>query len=191
MARRPARALPRVTSSACSRSAPTGRPLASRVTSRESGSRSAIWRAVASPVVVGLVARTISRTSSESPTRRDQLGDPQVLRVDPVDRREGAAEDVVEAAVLVGPLDRDHVTGLLDHADHRGVAGRVLADPAARPLREVEADLAEADLLLHLADRVGEAGGLLVVGSQDVEGEPLRGPLPDPRQAGQLGDQAA
>ena len=82
----------------------------------------------------------------------------------------------------MGALDRDHVGGLLDHADQRLVAAGVLADPAARPLGEVEADLAEADLLLDLADRVGEAERVVVVGAQDVEGEPLRGALADPGQ---------
>jgi hypothetical protein len=51
-----------------------------------------------------------------------ELGDPQVVGVDSVDRRERAAEDVVQAAVLVGPLDRDHVGGLLDDADQALVA---------------------------------------------------------------------
>ena len=123
-------------------------------------------------------------------TRVDQLGDPQVLGVDAVDRRERPAEHVVEAAVFVGALDRDHVGGLLHHADQRLVAAGVLADLAARPLGEVEADLAEPDLLLHLADRVGEAEGVVVVGAQDVEGESLGGALADARQLGELGDQA-
>ena len=108
--------------------------------------------AVASPVVVGLVARTTSRDAAALDPAQ-QLGDLQVLGVDPVDRREGAAEHVVEAAVFVGALDRDHVGRLLDHADRRPVAVRVGADPAERALGEVEALLAEADLLLHFADR--------------------------------------
>ena len=110
----------------------------------------------------------------------------EVLGVDPVDRGERPAEDVVEAAVLSGPLDRDHVGRLLHDADQRPVAALVLADPAPRSLGEVEADLAQADALLHLADRVGEAERLLVVGAEDVEGEPLRGPLADPRQPPEL-----
>ena len=92
----------------------------------------------------------------------DELGDLQVLRVDAVDRRERPAEHVVEAPVLVGALDRDHVGGLLDDADQGRVAAGVVADLAPRPLREVEADLAEADLLAHLADRVGEADRVVV-----------------------------
>ena len=96
---RPASARPSVTSSACSRSAPTGRPLARRVIVTWSRSSSAMWRAVASPVVVGLVARTTSLHLAAVDAAH-QLGDLQVLGVDAVDRRERAAEHVVEAAVL-------------------------------------------------------------------------------------------
>ena len=78
-------------------------------------------RAVASPVVVGLVARTTSLDLA-APDPAQKLGDFQVLGVDAVDRRERAAEHVVEPAVFVGALDRDHVAGLLDHADRRPVA---------------------------------------------------------------------
>src|SRR5581483_3661872 len=116
----------------------------------------------------------------------DELGDPEVLGVHAVDRRQGAAEHVVEAAVLARALDRDHVGRLLDHADEGSVAARVLADPAARPLGEVEADLAEPDPLLDLADRLGERERLLAGRPQDVEGEPLRRALPDPGQLREL-----
>src|SRR5690242_15663122 len=64
-ARRPASARPSVSSSAYSRSAPTGNPLARRVTDSSGAtarSPSATCSAVASPVVVGLVAITTSRT---------------------------------------------------------------------------------------------------------------------------------
>ena len=118
-----------------------------------------------------------------------ELVDLQVGRVDAVDRRERAAEHVVEAAELVRPLDRDHVLGLLDDADHIGVAARVLADVAARTLGQVEADLAQAHLRLHLADRVGEGERVVVGRAKDVEGEALSGSLPDPGQLRHLGDQ--
>src|SRR3989442_8021942 len=63
---RPSSARARVTSSAYSRSPPTGSPRARRVTLRPSGRRSRVgYIAVASPSRLGLVARIISRTSSE------------------------------------------------------------------------------------------------------------------------------
>ena len=191
-ARRPIIARPSVTSSAYSRSAPTGRPLARRVTEM-SGERSwtprATCSAVASPVVVGFVASTTSVTPPAS-SARVELVDPQVLGVDAVDRRQRAAEHVVAPAELVRALDRDDVAGLLDDADHRAVTPLVLADRAARPLGEVEADLAEADLLLDVADRVGERDRVLRRAAQDVEREPLRRARADARQLAELGDQA-
>src|SRR5690606_11608548 len=92
----------------------------------------------------------------------DELLDAEVLRVDAVDRRERPAEDVVAAVELVRPLDRDDVARVLDDADDRAVAPLVLADAAARADGEVEADLALADRLLHLADGVGEREDLLL-----------------------------
>jgi hypothetical protein len=120
----------------------------------------------------------------------DELGDLQVLGIDAVDRREGAAQHVVEPAELVGALDGNDVAGLLDDADDRAVAPLVLADAAARALGEVEAHLAEADLLLHLADRVGEGVGALGVLAEDVEGQPLGAALADSGKLRELGDQA-
>src|SRR5262249_18588283 len=67
--RRPSSARPSVTSSAYSRSPPTGSPLAMRVTRRPSGlSSRARYIAVASPSMFGFVARITSCTPS-SPTR--------------------------------------------------------------------------------------------------------------------------
>src|SRR5689334_24016070 len=119
-----------------------------------------------------------------------ELGELEVLGLDAVDRRQRAAEHVVAAAVLVRALDRDDVAGLLDHADQLGVAALIQADRAARPLREVEADLAERDLLLDVADRLGQRGGVLAGGAPDVERQPLRRPLADAGQLGELGDEA-
>src|SRR5207245_11623408 len=66
---RPASARPSVTSSAYSRSPPTGRPLARRVTRTRPRRRSAKYAAAASPVIVGFVASTTSCTPFAS-TRR-------------------------------------------------------------------------------------------------------------------------
>ena len=147
-----------------------------------------MWSAVASPVVVGLVAITTSRTG---PPRDPvvELGDAQILGGDPVDRRQRAAEHVVAPGELVRALDRDHIRGLLDHADELGIAPLVGADPADRPVREVEARLAQPDPLLDLPDRLGERKRLLVGGAKEVEGQPLGGATADSRELGQLGDQ--
>jgi hypothetical protein len=91
---------------------------------------------------------------------------------------------------LTGALDRDHVAGLLDDADGRRLAALVLADPAGRLGRQVEADLAVADGLLDLTDGIGQRQRLLVGDAEDVEREPLRGALPDAGQARELRDQA-
>ena len=62
----------------------------------------------------------------------EQLADAQPLRADPVDRRDRAVEDVVEALELAGPLEGEHVERLLDDAQPRLVAARVAADRAER-----------------------------------------------------------
>jgi hypothetical protein len=90
----------------------------------------------------------------------------------------------------VRALDRDHVARLLDDADEVGVTALVLADAAARLVGQVEADLAQPDPLLDLADGVGQRVGVVGVRAQDVEGEALRRALPDPRQLAELGDEA-
>ena len=138
-----------------------------------------MWRAVASPVVVGLVASTTSLHPAGVDAAHE-LGDLQVLGVDPVDRRERAAEHVVEPAILavrsIGITSEGSSTTQISERSRRSssqIRHRVA-------LGEVEADLAQPDLLLDLANRVGQAERLGVVGSQDVEGEPLGGALTDP-----------
>src|SRR5699024_2275391 len=59
-----------------------------------------------------------------------ELLDAQIVRADPGHRVDRAAEDMVETAVFAGALDGHDVLGLLDHADHRSVAARVLTDGA-------------------------------------------------------------
>src|ERR671932_1830171 len=62
-----------------------------------------------------------------------ELVDPQVLRLDAVERRERAAKDVVEPAELVRPLERDEVDRLLDDADDGVVAAGGGAEAAELP----------------------------------------------------------
>ena len=188
IARRPASARPSVTSSAYSRSPPTGSPLARRVTCTRPRRRSARYAAVASPVMVGLVARTTSVTPFAS-TRPDEPVDAQVSRLDAVERRQRAAEDVVQAAVLAGALDRDDVHGLLHDADDRPVATCVRADRAELLLREVPALAAEADAGLHVLDRPRQLERVLRTGREHVECEPLRRSAADPRKLRELRDE--
>ena len=82
---------------------------------------------------------------------------------------------MVEAAVLVRPLERDHVDRLLDHADNGAVAACVEADHAELLLGQVAALAAEADALLHFLDRVRERDCLVLLRREDVEREPIPG----------------
>ena len=52
-----------------------------------------------------------------------ELGDAEIARLDAVERRERAAEHVVEAAVLVRALEREEVGRLLDDADRASGRG--------------------------------------------------------------------
>ena len=134
----------------------------------------------------------VASTTSWTPFGRhalQQLVDAQVAGIDAVERRERAAEHVVEAAELGGALERDDVDGLLDDADERVVAARVAADRADLVLGQVAALAAEAHPLLHLRERGGERERFVLRPLQDVEGEPLRRPRADAGQAAQLRDE--
>src|SRR5262249_61100890 len=75
----------------------------------------------------------------------EKLADLQAVRTDPVDRRDRAVEDVVEALELAGPLEGEDVERLLDDAEAAGVAARVAADRAGRLVADVEAAPPEHD----------------------------------------------
>ena len=128
--RRPSRARPSVSSSAYSRSPPTGRPLAMRVTLTGSDleqRRQVQGGGVALDVGVGAQDHLGDALGLEA---GEQLPDPQLVRPDPVDGADGALQDVVAAAVLPGLLHRHDVPGLLDHAHDGLVPPGVPADVA-------------------------------------------------------------
>ena len=108
-----------------------------------------------------------------------ELGYPQVLGLDPVQRRQGPAEDVVEAAVLIGPFYRADVVGVFHDADHGLVPTGVAADLTLLGLGQVEAAPARFDLLLDLLQRLGEPYGVLFLAPDDVEGDALGAPRSD------------
>src|SRR5215207_2781944 len=115
-----------------------------------------------------------------------ELGYPQVFGFDPVQGREGAAEYVVEAPVLVGALYRADIVGIFDHADHRPIPAGVAADLTFFALGQVKAALARFDLLLDLLQRLGEPYGVLFLAPDNVEGDALRAPRPDGGELGEL-----
>ena len=92
------------------------RPLARRVTRSFPRRRSATYWAVASPVIVGFVASTTSRNSSPARSTRASNSANADARDRSVDRRERAAEHVIEAPILDRALERDDVGRRLDIA---------------------------------------------------------------------------
>ena len=120
---RPSNARPRVTSSAYSRSPPTGRP------GREAGD--AQPEDLEQPGQVGGgglalevgVGRDDHLGDDAVAEPGEQLAHAQVVGADAVDRADRAAEHVVAAAELAGALDGDDVLGLLDDADRRARRG--------------------------------------------------------------------
>ena len=181
-------ARPSVSSSAYSRSPPTGSPLARRDTRTAGGQE------------VGDVERRrlaghrrVGGNDDFVDAVRDafeQLGHVQIGGIDPVERRQRPAEHVVQAAVLARALDRDDVGRLLDHADERRVTARVGADRAQVAFCQVEALPAEADLLLDVDDGRRQGEDLLGLDLQNVKREPLCGAGADAGELGQLRDQA-
>src|SRR5690606_20295774 len=120
---------------------------------------------------------------------RDQLADPQLLGAHALEVVDRSLQHVVAAAVLAGALHRDDVAGLLHHAQDVGVTPGIRADAAQLALGDVEALAAEADLLLHLDDRPGEAVRLLRVHLEQVEGDALGRLRPDARQPAERVDE--
>src|SRR5215468_9799138 len=59
---------------------------------------------------------------------RDDPHDVELFRSDTVERREVAAEHVVEGVDHAGPLERPQIGDFLDHHDEAAIAPRILAD---------------------------------------------------------------
>ena len=98
-------------------------------------------------------------------------------------------EDVVEALELAGPLEGEDVERLLDDAQPRCVAARVAADRAERRVADVEAALAEDDLVADGDERGGQRPRLGVGRAEEVVGQPLGGLRADAGQPGERLDQ--
>src|SRR3712207_8230309 len=82
--------------------------------------------------------------------------DADVLRLDAVDRRQRAAEDVVATAELVGALDRHDVAELLDDADHARIPPGV--DRKSTRLNSSHANMSFDAFCLKKNDEMGSVG---------------------------------
>ncbi len=92
-------------------------------------------------------------------------------------------EDVVDALELAGPLEGQDVEWLLDDAQPDLIAARVATDRAQRRVADVEAAIAEDDLVAHVDEGGRQRPGLRVRRSQQVVGQSLGGLGPDAWQA--------
>ena len=120
----------------------------------------------------------------------DEGGDVQLLRPAPVERRERAAEDVIQALEGAAALERPEVADILDHANQRPVACRVAAEGAGIGRIQVAAGRTRPDVLGRLLQGRGEGQheGLRLL--DHLERRPARRARPEARQAGEQLDQA-
>ena len=119
----------------------------------------------------------------------DEGLDVELLRAASLEWGEGTAKDVVHAVVGAGLLDGKDIVGLFDDADGAFVAGGAGAIEARVGIGDVVAGRAGADLLLGVANGVGEAESVFGSGAEDVEGEALGGFLADAGEVLQFVDQ--
>ena len=124
------------------------------------------------------------------PDAFDEAPDLQVVRADALQRRERAHQHVV------GPLKSrvfsmaETFCGSSTTQMSAAVARLVGAEAAGIDVGDGVAGRAVRDALLHVADGVAEALGVLARGAQDVEREALRALAADTRQFLQLVDEA-
>src|ERR1700741_232301 len=97
-----------------------------------------------------------------------------MLRAYAVERRESSVEYVIHAVVAARFFNRGDVGRLFDDANEALVAGRAGAIQARIDVSNVVADGAEPQARLHFAHSVSQCVRVLIAGSKDVKGEPLR-----------------
>ena len=83
----------------------------------------------------------------------DQAGNVELAWSDAVERREVAAQHMVEGIDHAGPLQGPQVGDLLNHHDHAPITARVLADGAGADSVDVSAVCALDDLLRRRVKR--------------------------------------
>jgi hypothetical protein len=96
---------------------------------------------------------------------------------------------VVHTLVHPRLLERDQILRLLDDQHRRSLARWAPADRARIRVGQVEADRAVPHALLHIADRIGQRNGRLLLALQDVERNPLGRAPTDPGKPPELSNQ--
>ena len=87
---------------------------------------------------------------------RQELGDPELIRTDALDRADRTLQHVIAPLVLAGAFHSNDVSRLLDDAQHGDVAGRISTHPALVTLSDVKTSIAERHPILHFHDGRGQ-----------------------------------
>ena len=124
--------------------------------------------------MVALVATTIS-ADALAPGAPDQQIDREIVWSNALQRRDGAVQHVIQPLKPARVLNRHQVERVLDHANQRGVARRVLADGTRIGVREVAAALTSLNALVQGRDGRPQDERLAGRPSQQKEGQALRG----------------
>ena len=118
--------------------------------------------------------RAVRRHAANSSSIRRSAG------LDAVERRQCAAEDVVEAAVLARPLHRHDVHRLLDHADDGAVPTCVCADVQSFSSVRFPHSRQNRTRALTSSIALRQLEGVLGPRGEEVERKSLRAATPDP-----------
>lgn len=120
-----------------------------------------------------------------------KFSDAQMLRPNPVERRELTPEGMVAAAENPGALQRKDVGCRLHNTEFPSFSGRVTAEGALLLLRKESAQAAGMEGFAGPSDGTGQLVWLGIGRSQHPEGDPLRTSWSDPGKTPQLLHQLA
>src|SRR5204863_2228457 len=121
---------------------------------------------------------------------RQQALDLQIVRANPLERRDGAHQHMVYALELARLFDRAHVLRLFDDADDVVVARVIAAEPARVLIGDVVANRAVGHALLDVAESARQHVDAFARRLQDVKGKTLRALRADAGQALQFFDES-
>ena len=120
----------------------------------------------------------------------DEGFDVELLGAASLERGEGAAQDVIHAAVGARLFDGENVVRFFDDADGAFVAGGAGTVEARIGIGDVVTGRAGTNFFFGVANGVGEAESVFRSGAQDMEGEALGSFLADTGKMFQLVDES-